>query len=62
MTTRDRNYAELDVTDSVDEAVILRELVEAGVQVRGFETSKLSLDEIFLRVYGEENAPLAPEG
>jgi ABC-2 type transport system ATP-binding protein len=57
VTTRERNYAELDVLDAVDEAVILRDLVDSGVQVRGFETSKLSLDEIFLRVYGEENAP-----
>jgi ABC-2 type transport system ATP-binding protein len=52
----ERNYAELTVTDSVDEARILRDLVDAGVQVRGFETSKLSLDDIFLRVYGDENA------
>ncbi|MCU1527731.1 MAG: transporter ATP-binding protein, partial [Frondihabitans sp.] len=43
------------VTDGADEAVILRSLVDAGVAVRGFETSKLSLDDIFLRVYGDEN-------
>jgi ABC-2 type transport system ATP-binding protein len=55
VTTRDRNYAELAIVDGADEAVILRDLVESGVQVRGFETSKLSLDDIFLRVYGDEN-------
>lgn len=55
VTLRERNYAELTVTESIDEAVILRELVDAGVQVRGFETDKLSLDDIFLRVYGDEN-------
>ncbi|ARC58426.1 putative ABC transporter ATP-binding protein YxlF [Frondihabitans sp. 762G35] len=56
VSLRERNYAELTVTDTVDEARILRDLVDAGVQVRGFETSKLSLDDIFLRVYGDENA------
>jgi ABC-2 type transport system ATP-binding protein len=61
VTTRERNYAELDVVEAVDEAVILRDLVESGVQVRGFETSKLSLDEIFLRVYGDENAAIEGE-
>ncbi|GAA4685810.1 ABC transporter ATP-binding protein [Frondihabitans cladoniiphilus] len=55
VTLRERNYAELTVTDGADEARILRDLVDAGVEVRGFETSKLSLDDIFLRVYGDEN-------
>ena len=49
------NYAELALTDDADQSVILRELVDAGVQVREFTTSKLSLDDIFVRVYGEEN-------
>lgn len=49
-----RNYAELAITPGVDVAVILKELVDAGVQVREFTTSKLSLDEIFLKVYGDE--------
>ena len=49
------NYAELALTDGADQSVILRELVDAGVQVREFTTSKLSLDDIFVRVYGEEN-------
>lgn len=54
VTLRERNYAELTVTEGADEAAILRDLVEASVAVRGFETSKLSLDDIFLRVYGDE--------
>jgi ABC-2 type transport system ATP-binding protein len=54
VTLRENNYAELTLTDRVDEAVILRELVDAGVLVRSFLTSKLSLDEIFVRVYGEQ--------
>jgi ABC-2 type transport system ATP-binding protein len=45
------------VVDTVDEAVILRELVEAGVLVRSFTTSRLSLDDIFVKVYGDENEP-----
>jgi ABC-2 type transport system ATP-binding protein len=55
ISTRDRNYAELTLTDTIDEAVILRDLVEAGVLVRSFTTSKLSLEEIFVTVYGEQN-------
>jgi ABC-2 type transport system ATP-binding protein len=55
LTLRENNYAELTVRDTVDEAVIVRELVEAGVLVRSFVTSKLSLDDIFVRVYGDQN-------
>lgn len=55
VTLRENNYAELTVTDQVDEAIIVRELVGAGVLVRSFLTSKLSLDDIFLKVYGDQN-------
>jgi ABC-2 type transport system ATP-binding protein len=55
VTLRENNYAELTVTDQVDEAIIVRELVDAGVLVRSFLTSKLSLDDIFLKVYGDQN-------
>ena len=55
VTLRERNYAELKFTDVSDESAILRELVDAGVLVREFTTGKLSLDEIFLRVYGGEH-------
>lgn len=55
ITTQERNYAELTVTDNADEAVILKDLVDAGVLVRNFATSKLSLDDIFVQVYGDEN-------
>ena len=55
VTLRENNYAELTVTDQVDEAVIVRELVDAGVLVRSFVTSRLSLDDIFLQVYGDQN-------
>jgi ABC-2 type transport system ATP-binding protein len=56
ITTLTRNYAELTLADSLDEALILRDLVTAGVLVRSFTTSKLSLDEIFVTVYGEQTA------
>ncbi|GAB2827923.1 ATP-binding cassette domain-containing protein [Alpinimonas psychrophila] len=54
ISTLTRNYAELTLADSVDEAKILRDLVTAGVLVRSFTTSKLSLEEIFVQVYGEQ--------
>lgn len=57
VTLRDNNYAELTVTGNVDEAVILRDLVEAGVLVRSFLTSRLSLDDIFVKVYGAQSEP-----
>jgi ABC-2 type transport system ATP-binding protein len=65
VSRRDRNYAELTLTGAgpgagpaggtIDEALILRDLVTAGVLVRSFTTSKLSLEEIFVTVYGEQN-------
>ena len=55
VTLQDDNYAELTVADQVDEAVILRELVDAGVLVRSFTTSRLSLDDIFVKVYGDQS-------
>jgi len=54
VTLQDNNYAELTLADKVDEAVILRALVEAGVLVRSFVTSRLSLDDIFVKVYGDQ--------
>jgi ABC-2 type transport system ATP-binding protein len=55
ITTRERNYAELTFIGTPDEALILRDLVQAGVMVRSFTTSKISLEEIFVRVYGAQN-------
>ncbi len=54
VSVRERNYAELTIDGSVDEALILRDLVTAGVLVRSFGTSKLSLEQIFVTVYGEQ--------
>ncbi|MDP3631548.1 MAG: DUF4162 domain-containing protein, partial [Actinomycetota bacterium] len=55
VTLREKHYAEMAVTDAVDEALIVRELVEAGVMVRNFATTKVSLEEIFVKVYGAQN-------
>ena len=58
---RKRNYAELKSIGGADAAVILKELVDAGVPIREFTTRKLSLDEILLKVYGDERrTPLEP--
>ncbi len=54
ISTLSRNYAELTLADGVDEALVLRDLVGAGILVRSFTTSKLSLEEIFVKVYGAE--------
>ncbi|GAA4655372.1 ATP-binding cassette domain-containing protein [Arthrobacter cryoconiti] len=62
VSLRERNYAELAVEDVVDEADVLRELVERGVGVRGFTAAKRSLDDIFLQVYGEKPAAEATAG
>lgn len=49
------NYSELSIADDADEADILKDLVAAGVTVRSFTTTKISLEEIFIRVYGDQN-------
>jgi ABC-2 type transport system ATP-binding protein len=56
ITLQQTNYAELTLTDDSDQAVILAELIDSGLRVREFTTSKLSLDDIFVRVYGDENS------
>ncbi len=61
VSVRETNYAELGLADGVDEAEVLRALVEAGVAVRGFTAAKRSLEDIFIEVYGDENAPAGQE-
>jgi ABC-2 type transport system ATP-binding protein len=51
------DHAELTPRAGTDEAEILRDLVERGVAVRSFTTARTSLEEIFIRVYGEQNEP-----
>jgi ABC-2 type transport system ATP-binding protein len=50
-------YAELTPRAGTEEAEILRELIRRGVTVRSFTTARTSLEEIFIRVYGEQHEP-----
>ena len=60
VTLAENNYAELSLAGGVDESRILRELLEAGVKVRGFTVAKVSLEDIFIRVYGDQNQAYLP--
>jgi len=55
ITSLDHDHAQLAPSAGTDEADILRELVHAGVAVRSFATSRTSLEEIFLKVYGQSD-------
>jgi ABC-2 type transport system ATP-binding protein len=47
--------AELSPRPGTDETAALRELVGHGVAVRSFTTARTSLDEVFIKVYGENH-------
>lgn len=49
-------HAELEIGDDVDPSSILRTIVESGTPVRSFTPTRKSLDDIFVEVYGAENA------
>lgn len=53
VVSRDLNYAELELTDGTDAQGVLRELVASGVELRSFDASRISLEQVFLRVYGD---------
>ncbi len=55
VSRKDAEHVELAVTDQIDDAIILRELMAAGVVVSSFYAARVSLDDIFVRVYGAEN-------
>jgi ABC-2 type transport system ATP-binding protein len=57
ITSADHDHAQLAPRGGTDEADILRELVQRGVAVRSFATARTSLEEIFLKVYGNQNEP-----
>ena len=57
---RDADYAELDIAEGVEPAKILQSLVIAGVSVSQFTTSRRSLEEIFLEIYGESRHTVMP--
>lgn len=67
ITLQETNYAELSLDDAVDESAVLKDLVLAGVVVRGFVAAKRSLEDIFIQVYGEApgeagSAAVSPPG
>lgn len=47
--------AELSPRPGADEATVLRHLVNGGVAVRSFTTARTSLDEVFIKIYGEQH-------
>jgi len=58
ITLGEDDNAELAPRAGTDEADILRELIQRGVAVRSFTTARTSLEEIFIRVYGDQNEPV----
>ncbi len=52
VTVRERNYAELALADDADETDVLRRLVAAGTAISSFTTTKKSMEEIFVSIYG----------
>ncbi len=49
-------HAELEIADDIDPSTILRTIVDSGISVRRFAPTRISLDDIFVEVYGAENA------
>lgn len=47
--------AELSPRPGTNETAVLRELIGHGVAVRSFTTARTSLDEVFIKVYGENH-------
>ncbi|WP_370872097.1 ATP-binding protein DrrA1-3 family domain-containing protein [Arthrobacter bambusae] len=56
ITAAGEGSADLAPRHSADETTVLWELINAGVAVRSFTTERVSLEEIFIRVYGKETA------
>ncbi|HHU37864.1 MAG TPA: ABC transporter ATP-binding protein [Propionibacterium sp.] len=50
--TLERNYAELELAPDTDPQALLRRLVDAGVELRTFDASRTSMEQVFLKVYG----------
>jgi len=56
VVTDNDGRAELAPRQGASEEKVLRELVEAGAAIRSFTPARISLDEIFIKVYGEQQA------
>jgi len=55
VVSADGRSADLAPRPGADAAEILRELVSGGVDVSSFTTERTSLEEIFIRVYGDQH-------
>jgi ABC-2 type transport system ATP-binding protein len=47
--------ADLEPAPGTDEVAVLRELVTAGVVLRSFAPARVSLEDVFIQVYGEQH-------
>ena len=54
ISQQQNNHAELKLNEGADPSMILRDLVASGLQIREFSTGKLSLDDIFIGIYGDQ--------
>lgn len=54
VVTEETNYAELELAPDADPNRVLSDLLAAGVEIRSFDATRISLDEVFLRVYGAD--------
>lgn len=52
--TLERNYAEIELAEGTDAQALLRQLVDAGVTVRGFDAARTSMEQVFLKIYGHQ--------
>lgn len=55
ISRQEQNYVELVLKDDVDQKAILWNLLNSDLQVRELTIGKLSLDEVFIRIYGDRD-------
>lgn len=55
VTSTSSGTADLVPLHGATEAAVVRELIQAGVEVKRFTTERVSMEEIFIRVYGDQN-------
>lgn len=56
VVVNETNHAELELAEGVEANQVLSELIAGGVRIRGFDLTRMSMEEVFLRVYGAEAA------
>ncbi|MFV0407429.1 MAG: ABC transporter ATP-binding protein [Propioniciclava sp.] len=57
--TQERNYAELILGAETEPQQVLRTLLDSGVEVRSFDSRRMSMEQVFLKIYGETPAEKA---